>query len=140
VNVYLALAGANCGKRPTRTVVGITWGVDEVKPNVRCRETTMQLSGRPTGSNGPIALIRCPKHHASLILPRQSRTLGQLHDGYGCDLPLVDQPFQHLRGQICQPQLPADMALCEVHGLGKFLNGGKLADLYAPPPGPSAAD
>ena len=63
-----------------------------------------------------------------------------MNDSHSRDLAPKHEPFQHLRGQICQPQLPADMALCEVYGLGKFLNGGKLADLYAPPPGPSAAD
>lgn len=30
VVAYLALADAAPGKRPTRTVVGITWGVDEM--------------------------------------------------------------------------------------------------------------
>jgi NAD(P)-dependent dehydrogenase (short-subunit alcohol dehydrogenase family) len=30
VNAYLALADAPAGKRPVRTVVGITWGVDEL--------------------------------------------------------------------------------------------------------------
>lgn len=30
VNAYLALANAPAGKRPVRTVVGITWGVDEL--------------------------------------------------------------------------------------------------------------
>lgn len=30
VDTYLSLADAAPGKRPTRTVVGITWGVDEV--------------------------------------------------------------------------------------------------------------
>lgn len=30
VDAYLALADMLAGKRPTRTVVGITWGVDEM--------------------------------------------------------------------------------------------------------------
>lgn len=30
VDAYLALADMPAGKRPTRTVVGITWGVDEM--------------------------------------------------------------------------------------------------------------
>jgi hypothetical protein len=30
VDAYLALADMPAGKRPTCTVVGITWGVDEV--------------------------------------------------------------------------------------------------------------
>ena len=31
----------------------------------------------PSGRNEPIALIRCAKHHASLLLPRQKCTLDQ---------------------------------------------------------------
>jgi hypothetical protein len=30
VDAYVALADMPAGKRPTRTVVGITWGVDEM--------------------------------------------------------------------------------------------------------------
>jgi len=33
VDAYLALAEAAPGERPTRTVVGITWGVDESPPS-----------------------------------------------------------------------------------------------------------
>src|SRR6056297_2382366 len=33
VDAYMALADAAPGKRPTRTVVGITWGVDESPPS-----------------------------------------------------------------------------------------------------------
>ena len=32
------------------------------------------------------------------------------------------------------------MPLGEPHGLGQFLDGGKLSGLYAPPPAPCAAD
>jgi NAD(P)-dependent dehydrogenase (short-subunit alcohol dehydrogenase family) len=46
---YLALADAAPGKRPTRTVVGITWGVDEVNAFTQPRQDAllkeMQLDG-----------------------------------------------------------------------------------------------
>ena len=47
VDVYLQLADAPAGKRPTRTVVGITWGVDEINTYTQPRQdgllTEMQL-------------------------------------------------------------------------------------------------
>ena len=49
VDAYLALAGAAPGKRPTRTVVGITWGVDEMNAFMQPRQDAllkeMQLDG-----------------------------------------------------------------------------------------------
>lgn len=49
VDTYLALADAAPGKRPTRTVVGITWGVDEVNAFTQPRQDAllkeMQLDG-----------------------------------------------------------------------------------------------
>jgi NAD(P)-dependent dehydrogenase (short-subunit alcohol dehydrogenase family) len=49
VDAYLALADAAPGKRPTRTVVGITWGVDEVNACTQPRQDAllkeMQLDG-----------------------------------------------------------------------------------------------
>lgn len=49
VDAYLALAEAGPGKRPTRTVVGITWGVDEVNAFTQPRQDAllkeMQLDG-----------------------------------------------------------------------------------------------
>jgi NAD(P)-dependent dehydrogenase (short-subunit alcohol dehydrogenase family) len=49
VDAYLALADAAPGKRPTRTVVGITWGVDEVNAFTQPRQDAllkeMQLDG-----------------------------------------------------------------------------------------------
>ncbi|MEL6467995.1 MAG: SDR family oxidoreductase [Pseudomonadota bacterium] len=49
VDAYLALAHAAPGKRPTRTVVGITWGVDEINAFTQPRQDAllkeMQLDG-----------------------------------------------------------------------------------------------
>lgn len=49
VETYLALADADQGKRPTRTVVGITWGVDEMNAFTQPRQDAlldeMQLGG-----------------------------------------------------------------------------------------------
>jgi NAD(P)-dependent dehydrogenase (short-subunit alcohol dehydrogenase family) len=49
VDAYLALADAAPGKRPTRTVVGITWGVDEMNAFTQPRQDAllkeMQLDG-----------------------------------------------------------------------------------------------
>src|SRR6056297_2816726 len=41
VDAYLALADAGPGKRPTRTVVGITWGVDEVNAFTQPRQDAL---------------------------------------------------------------------------------------------------
>jgi NAD(P)-dependent dehydrogenase (short-subunit alcohol dehydrogenase family) len=41
VDAYLALADAAPGKRPTRTVVGITWGVDEVNAFTQPRQDAL---------------------------------------------------------------------------------------------------
>jgi hypothetical protein len=38
VDAYLGLADAAPGKRPTRTVVGITWGVDEMNAYTQPRQ------------------------------------------------------------------------------------------------------
>jgi hypothetical protein len=35
VDAYLALADLPAGRRPTRTVVGITWGVDEINAGMQ---------------------------------------------------------------------------------------------------------
>jgi len=49
VETYLSLADAGPGKRPTRSVVGITWGVDEVNAFTQPRQDAllkeMQLDG-----------------------------------------------------------------------------------------------
>ena len=49
VDAYVALADAAPGKRPTRTVVGITWGVDEMNAFTQPRQDAllkeMQLEG-----------------------------------------------------------------------------------------------
>ncbi len=49
VDAYLALADAAPGKRPTRTVVGVTWGVDEINAYAQPRQDAllkeMQLDG-----------------------------------------------------------------------------------------------
>ena len=41
VETYLSLADAAPGKRPTRTVVGITWGVDEVNAFTQPRQDAL---------------------------------------------------------------------------------------------------
>jgi NAD(P)-dependent dehydrogenase (short-subunit alcohol dehydrogenase family) len=41
VDAYLSLADAAPGKRPTRTVVGITWGVDEVNAFTQPRQDAL---------------------------------------------------------------------------------------------------
>lgn len=41
VDAYLELAGAPSGKRPTRTVVGITWGVDEINAFTQPRQDAL---------------------------------------------------------------------------------------------------
>jgi hypothetical protein len=41
VDAYLSLADATPGKRPTRTVVGITWGVDEVNAFTQPRQDAL---------------------------------------------------------------------------------------------------
>lgn len=55
VDAYLALADMPAGKRPTRTVVGITWGVDEMnaaKQPIQDRVLTeMQLEGVLSGTS-----------------------------------------------------------------------------------------
>lgn len=56
------------------------------------------------GGCGPFALIRCTKYHTSLLLPLQSRTLGQLHHGHGRGLSLKHEPFQHLRRKEAMSQ------------------------------------
>jgi hypothetical protein len=49
VNAYLALADTPAGKRPTRNMVGITWGIDEMnaakQPIQDCVLKEMQLEG-----------------------------------------------------------------------------------------------
>ena len=49
IDAYLELAGAAPGKRPTRTVVGITWGVDEINAYSQPRQDALlkelQLDG-----------------------------------------------------------------------------------------------
>jgi len=49
VDAYLALAGMPAGKRPTRTVVGITWGVDAINTRTQSLQDNilreMQLDG-----------------------------------------------------------------------------------------------
>jgi len=55
VDAYVALAGMLPGKRPTRTVVGITWGVDEMKAAKQPIQDRvlkeMQLEGVLGGTN-----------------------------------------------------------------------------------------
>ena len=55
VDAYLALADAAPGKRPTRTVVGITWGVDALNAFAQPRQDAllkeMQLDGVLGGAN-----------------------------------------------------------------------------------------
>jgi NAD(P)-dependent dehydrogenase (short-subunit alcohol dehydrogenase family) len=41
VDAYLSLADAAPGKRPTRTVVGITWGVDEMNAFTQPRQDAL---------------------------------------------------------------------------------------------------
>ena len=41
IDAYLALADAEPGKRPTRTVVGITWGVDELNAFTQPRQDAL---------------------------------------------------------------------------------------------------
>jgi NAD(P)-dependent dehydrogenase (short-subunit alcohol dehydrogenase family) len=41
IDAYLALADAAPGKRPTRTVVGITWGVDEMNAFIQPRQDAL---------------------------------------------------------------------------------------------------
>ncbi len=49
VDAYLALADATPSKRPTRTVVGITWGVDKINAYAQLQKDPllkkMQLQG-----------------------------------------------------------------------------------------------
>ena len=56
VDAYLDLAGAPAGKRPTRTVVGITWGVDEINAYSQPRQDALlkelQLDGVLGGVDG----------------------------------------------------------------------------------------
>ena len=49
-------------------------------------------------------------------------------------LASTGQPLQHLRREVGQPQLSADMAFRQSNGLGQFLNGNELTGLHAPPP------
>lgn len=55
IDAYLALAASAPGKRPTRTVVGITWGVDGVNAFTQPRQGAllkeMQLDGVLGGSD-----------------------------------------------------------------------------------------
>ncbi|MDA0186538.1 MAG: hypothetical protein O3C59_03620, partial [Proteobacteria bacterium] len=101
-------------------------------------------SGRP--SKLPIVRITprrlhtASKHHAGLIRPRQSRAIRQLHHSHRRHLSAKYQPLQYIRRKISQPQLPADMTLCEAHSDRQIPDRAELADLHAPPPSPCPAD
>ena len=56
------------------------------------------------------------------------------------DLALAGQPLQHFRSEIGRPQLAADMAFRQPHGLCQFLDSGELTSLHAPPPAQCLAD
>lgn len=75
-----------------------------------------------------------------LFLPRLPRQKAQIVEADGRCLAPAGQALQHLRRQIGQPQLPADMALGQTGGLGQFLYRGKFACLHPPPPAPCPAD
>lgn len=50
------------------------------------------------------------------------------------------QALEHLRREVCQPQLAAEMPFGQSCGFGKFLNVGELTGIHAPPPPPCPAD
>ena len=45
------------------------------------------------------------KGNLQLLRPRQCCTIAEVYFGYGDGVTLVDQPFQDLWRQVCQPQL-----------------------------------
>ena len=55
VDAYLKLADTPAGKRPTRTVVGITWGVDQINAQTQSLQDAvlkeMQLDGVLRGAD-----------------------------------------------------------------------------------------
>jgi hypothetical protein len=80
VDAYLSLADAAPGKRPTRTVVGITWGVDEVNAFTQPRQDALlknaarhrarrcrRLTHIP---NEPLPLKKEPTMKKTLTLPQ----------------------------------------------------------------------
>ena len=83
--------GARCPPGAAATFAFSTAGNANVRFGENERGPTCPLTGR----NGPIALIRCPKHDACLFHPRQRGALGQLHEGHSRNFPTKHQPFQH---------------------------------------------
>ena len=75
-----------------------------------------------------------------LLPPRYPRQKTQIVQADRRGLAPAGQPLKHLWSEICQPQLPADMALCEVHGDCQISDRAELTGLHAPPPAPCAAD
>ena len=67
-----------------------------------------------------------------LLPPRYPRQKTQIVQADRRGLAPAGQPLKHLWSEICQPQLPADMALCEVHGDCQIANGPKFTGLYLP--------
>jgi len=80
------------------------------------------------------------KHYPRLLCTWQRGAVAKVKNRHRRPLASVDQPLQHLRRQIGQPQLAAHMTLCEVHGDGKVTNRAKLAGFHAPPPTPGPTD
>ena len=69
-----------------------------------------------------------------LLPPRYPRQKTQIVQADRRGLAPAGQPLQHLRREVGQPQLSADMPLGQPHGLGQFLNGGELTGLHASSP------
>ena len=80
----------------------------------RCDTPSKAALGRSCYSG--VTLFCIIKGDLRLLCPRQCCTIAEVDFGYGDGVALVDQPLQDLRREISQPQLPADVALREVHG------------------------
>mgnify|MGYP001162229272 CR=1 FL=1 len=76
------------------------------------------------------------KRPFSLLLPCLPRQKAQVVEADRRRLAAAGQAFEHLRRQIGEVQLVADMAFGQAGGLGQFLDRGELACLHAPPPAP----
>ncbi|WP_379916793.1 hypothetical protein [Lacimonas salitolerans] len=75
-----------------------------------------------------------------LLPPNLPRQKTQIIEADCRRLPPAGQSPQHLRREIGQPQLAADVPFRQPDRLGQFLDGGELTGINASSPPPCAAD
>ena len=108
-------------------------------PHVRRQATIWAVGlrsvrGCPTPQ--PCGLVLKAKHSFNLLRPSLPRQKTQIIRAHRRRLAPAGRPLQHLRRQFGQPQLAADMAFHQPHGLCQFLYRGELTGIHAPPPAP----